>query len=149
VNFIEWRVTRAAESILDNENLTSDLTDEAAQVLVDWGVTQAKEIALSTIEYSDDEQADEAMYLPMKALRRMLRIVNKWSVKVQTLDKDFGTTALEQILEQAEVVYGAATTQLDETARAGILNRQDEFMRNPGAFIATLRSSIENPPKKL
>ena len=107
MNFMEQRVTRAAESILENENLTADLNDEAAQILLDWGVTRAKEIALNTVEYIDDEQAEEAMYRPMRALRRMLRTVNKWSAKVQERDQDHGITALKRILKQAETVYGA------------------------------------------
>ncbi len=149
MNFMEQRVTRAAESILENENLTADLNDEAAQILLDWGVTRAKEIALNTVEYIDDEQAEEAMYRPMRALRRMLRTVNKWSAKVQERDQDHGITALKRILKQAETVYGAEYVSMDPAAQADILSRQDEFVTNPVAFIANLRSAVENPPQKL
>ena len=149
MNFMDQRITRAAESILDNENLTADLNDEAAQMLLDWGLSRAKEIVYHTVEFIDDEQAEEAMYRPMRALRRMLRTNNKWSAKVQKHDQDHGVTALKRILDQAETVYGAAYSPLDENAQAEILNRQDEFVTNPVAFIARLRSAIENPPQKL
>ena len=34
---IRRRVERAAESILENERLTADLDDQAADFLLDWG----------------------------------------------------------------------------------------------------------------
>jgi len=38
---------------------------------------------------------------------------------------------------------------MDPAAQADILSRQDEFVTNPVAFIANLRSAVENPPQKL
>jgi len=42
---LEQRASRAAESILEDESLTSDLDDVAAKVLLDWGLACAKAIA--------------------------------------------------------------------------------------------------------
>ena len=38
MNAIQHRIQRAAESILENEALTEDLDDTAANVRIDWGV---------------------------------------------------------------------------------------------------------------
>lgn len=149
MNFMQQRIDRAAESILENENLTADLNDEAAQVVMDWGINCAREIAMRTVEFLDDEQAEDAMYKPMRALRRMLRTINKWSEKINSLDKEYGINALNNILEEANVVYGTTFRKPDEETIAGILNRQDELTKSPVAFLAHLRSAIENPPQKL
>jgi hypothetical protein len=45
---VSQRIERAAESILENERLTADLDDAAAQVLIDWGLACAELIAGST-----------------------------------------------------------------------------------------------------
>ena len=97
---IQTRLQRAVESILENEALTADLDDEAAQVLLDWGVKQAQAIASETIEM-DEAQAEEAIYHPMRALRKMLRYVNKWAVDPQE-------STLARIVEQAEIIYGSS-----------------------------------------
>ena len=105
---IQIRIRRAAESILENEALTADLDDQAAKVLLDWGVTQAQLIAAETIEM-DDTQAEEAMYRPMRALRKMLRTANKWAVDPQE-------TTLARILKQSEIVYSSIPDEEQQTA---------------------------------
>ena len=96
---IQQRIQRAAESILENEALTADLNDDAAKALLDWGVERAQAIASETIEM-DEAQAEEAMYRPMRALRKMLRVANKWVIDPQ--ERGPG-----RILKQAAMVYGA------------------------------------------
>ncbi len=93
------RIQRAAESILENETLTADLDDETARVLLDWGVERAQAIASETLEM-DETQAEESMYQPMRALRKMLRTVNQWVIDPQE-------GSLEKILGQATIVYGS------------------------------------------
>ena len=46
---IQQRIQRAAESILENEALSADLDDDAAKLLLDWGVKRAEQIAIQTI----------------------------------------------------------------------------------------------------
>jgi hypothetical protein len=147
MNAIIQRVNRAAQSILENENLTADLNDEAAQVLLDWGIAQAKAITMETVEIGDDEEAAEFVYPKMKALRRMLRTVNKWYAKVKSFDKDYGTSALERILEQAAVIYGEEFIPPTSEQQAEIINQQSNLQKFPAAFIAELQSLIENPPQ--
>ena len=108
MNNIQERIQRAAEIILENEALTADLDDAAAQVLLDWGVNRAQAIASETSEMSE-AQAEEAMYQPMRALRKMLRIVNKWALNPQE-------STLAGITEQAEIIYGSSPDEEQQTA---------------------------------
>ncbi len=149
MNSMEQRITRAAESILENENLTTDLNDEAAQVVIDWGIHCAREIALRTVECIDDEDAEKVMYRPMRALRRMIRYINKWSANINELDRDSGSSTLGKILDEAQAVYGKNFRPPSEQIIADLLNRQDQLKNRPVAFLAELRSAIENPPQKI
>lgn len=136
------RVNRAAESILENESLTTDLNDEAAKVLLDWGIARAKEIAFGTLEIIDEEQAEEAMYAQMRALRRILRISSQWTAKISTIDKEYGESALASIMEQASILYGQAYTPPNNASCKDLINRQNS---PPAAFIASLLNLIEKP----
>ena len=74
------RSRRAVESLLENESLTSSLDDAAAQVLLKWGTDCAKLIVSSTAGL-DAASAEDAMYPRMRALRRLMRRVNKWAAR--------------------------------------------------------------------
>ena len=132
---IQGRIQRAAESILDNEALTSELDDEAAKVLLDWGLGLARQIAGQTIEM-DEAQAEEAMYQPMRSLRKMLRGANRWA-------NGPGEKNLRRVLKEAPIVYGAGYRQPDE-------QRVDTFMGRvaPSApeRVMALRSFLEGKP---
>jgi hypothetical protein len=136
------RVNRAAESILENESLTADLDDEAAKVLLGWGVARAKEITYRTIEILDEMQAEEAVYLQMRALRRILRTVNKWVAKANANEIHYGESALNKIILEAGIMYGPSYKPPDENNRQDILNRQNILLHSPAVFIAYLLNSI-------
>ncbi len=71
------RVNQAVERILENERLTADLDDEVAEALVEWGVAWAEMIARSSAGL-DDLAAEEVTSPKERALRRLMRRVNKW-----------------------------------------------------------------------
>ena len=100
---IQQRIQRAVESILDNEALTAGLDDQAARVLLDWGVERTQKIVAQTVEM-DDAQAEQATYQPMRALRKMLRSANKWAIGP-------GEKNLIKVLDQAPIVYGSRYRQ--------------------------------------
>jgi hypothetical protein len=100
---IQQRIQRAVESILDNEALTADLDDQAARVLLDWGVGLTQQIVGQTLEM-DEAQAEQATYQPMRALRKMLRSANKWANAP-------GEKNLRKVLDQAPNVYGSRYRQ--------------------------------------
>ena len=106
---VERRAARAAESLLENERLTADLDDAAAQVLLDWGIALAKTIAQSTASM-DDAAAEEAMYPRMRALRQLLRAVNRGAVS----DVQSQVEWAAQIVEQAALVYGTGFVSPDK-----------------------------------
>ena len=97
------RIQLAAESILENEALTAALDDEAAKLILAWGLEQSQGIVSETIEM-DDAQAEEAIYHPMRALRKMLRIANQWTIEPQE-------NSLRKFLQQVEIVYGCIPSE--------------------------------------
>jgi len=102
---IKTRIDKAAESILENEKLTADLVDDAAQVLLDWGISCAKQIAQDTLGL-DDIKTEEAMYQPMRATRRLMRTVNKWASRHAILGVEGHAEMLAKIISQAGIIYG-------------------------------------------
>lgn len=133
---IQARMQRATESILENEALTADLDDEAAQVLLDWGVTLTQRIVSETLEL-DEAAAEEATYQPMRALRKMLRKINNWA-------GDPDHSGLEEILEQAAITYGAGYAPPGSEILAQFGNQVHITTQNPAENIRQLRTFIDN-----
>jgi CHAD domain-containing protein len=103
---LEQRIRMAAESILENEALREGLYEEqAATALLNWGISRAEEIARATADIEDDEEADEAMYPRMKALRRMLGAVKDIAVAEGWAFEDL-QNSLQSAFTQAQAVYG-------------------------------------------
>jgi hypothetical protein len=146
MDFLALRLKRAAESILENESLAADLKDEAATVLLDWGVACAKEITYGTAGILDETRAEEAMYPRMRALRRMLRAINNWAAKASLTNREYGAEILTEIIEHASGVYGEAYIPPSESSRKQLLYRQNSILYAPASFIARLRLMIENQP---
>ena len=136
MNSTPERLQRAAESILENEALTADLDDAAGQVLMDWGIDQAQRIVAPTLEM-DEAAVEEATYQPMRALRKMLRQVNKWAAMPDFL-------GLEKILEEAATTYGAGYVAPDAEARTQFIDQITSGVQNPAENIENLRRFIEN-----
>jgi hypothetical protein len=142
---ISARVKRVAESLLDNERLTSDLDDSAAKELLDWGLSIARQIAQGTADVDDDEQAEQAMYPRLRATRRMMRAVNLWIVNQREGDIEGRDQAFDNILEQASVIYGRPFEAIAEAPRAVSFGTQPESAGDPPQMIAQLRQLFERP----
>jgi hypothetical protein len=67
---LEQRVSRVAESILDNERLTADLDDSATKELLDWGLAAAKQIAQGTADVDDDASGQHLGHQRARGRRR-------------------------------------------------------------------------------
>jgi hypothetical protein len=141
---IDRRIRRVAESILDNERLTADLDDLAAQELLDWGLSIGRRIAQGTADVEDDEQAEQAMYPRLRATRRLMRAVNRWIASQREGDAEGQKEALENILEQASIIYGRPITALRDEQRVSF-GVQPEQASDPPQRIAHLRQLIERP----
>jgi hypothetical protein len=114
------RISRAAESILENESLTADLDDSAAEELLAWAVTCAERIAISTVGVGQ-AAAEEAMYPRMRATRRLMRAVNRWIPQRREMGHEGNQQALEKVIELAAVIYGGDFSPPNDARRNGFL----------------------------
>jgi len=141
---VSQRIERAAEGILENERLTADLDDAAAQVLLDWGLACAELIAGSTDGLSDSD-AEEVMSPRLRATRRLMRGVNEWVAGQADRSPEGGAELLAQIIEQAEVIYGDGFIPPDDDRREAFLARHSRRAENSAQSIEELRKLLENP----
>jgi len=141
---VSQRIERAAESILENERLTADLDDAAAQVLIDWGLACAELIAGSTDGLSDSE-AEEAIAPRLRATRRLMRRVNEWVAGRTDMSSEGGAELLAQIIEQTDIIYGDSFIPPDDDRRDAFLTRHSGLAENPAQSIEELRELLENP----
>jgi hypothetical protein len=139
------RIRRVAESLLENERLTSDLDDSAAQELLDWGLSVGRQIVQGTANVDDDEQAEEAMYPRLRATRSMMRAVNRWIASQRKGDIDGREKAFNDILEQASVIYGRPLEAMNEKQRAALASTPSKYADDPPQMIAHLRELLEHP----
>lgn len=139
---LDRRRQRAVESILDNESLTSNLDDDAARLLIDWGLSCAEQIVVSTVGMAAAE-AEDATYPRLRATRRLMRFVNRWIRQRLEMMPDESTALLGQIVQQAEVVYGHSfAPPKPERQRAFAMM---VFGDEPAEIIQNLREFIEHP----
>jgi hypothetical protein len=103
---LDKRVRMAAESILENEALRGGLENEqAAMFLLNWGIACAKSLMLETADIEDDEEADEAVYPRMKALRKMMVAVKELAGS-QAQDVSAWQHSIAEIFKNAQTFYG-------------------------------------------
>ena len=140
---IKQRISSAAESILENEQLTTGLDDQAAQVLIDWGIACARQIAQWTLGM-DDEQAENAMYQPMRATRRLMRRVTRWVTRYDILGEEEQFAVLQEIVSQAARIFGDSYQPPTEKQLQAFLQAAPERGADPAAMIAGLRQLVEN-----
>ncbi|MGD8807480.1 MAG: hypothetical protein PVH65_16620 [Chloroflexota bacterium] len=141
MNDIARRMQRAAERLLENESLTADLNDEAARLLLAWGVAWTHMIVESTAGL--DEGEARLLNRPrLKATRRMLRTVNRWAGSRGAMDAAADRVLLGKIYDRA---VAAATTSgaVDEQARQRFLARAAALQGEPAALVGALRRETE------
>ena len=98
---LEERARRAAESLLENSSLTADLFDPEAQVLLDWGMKLATNLARDTGGV-DDGQAEPILDAGLSDVRRVMRRVNRLVGHISEHDTQAVHKRLLSILETAE-----------------------------------------------
>ena len=136
------RVNRAVESLLENEALTADLDDAAAKVLLDWGGASVKAIGQGTADLKDAE-AEGVMEPRMRAVRQLMRGVNRWVANRQEMTAEDGAASLAEMVEQANVIYGKAFTPPDDNRRDAFLKQLSELSADPSQMVAALRELLE------
>jgi hypothetical protein len=137
--YILSRQRRAAESILENESIREGIDDSGASALINWGVECAKRIVGDTADLEDEDEAEEASYPRMRALRQMLDDI-KSLFRPELLPSESGTL-LEEIMEFASTVYGP-NAQLPQYINWNVFNTI--LASDTGEKINSLRAILEN-----
>jgi hypothetical protein len=140
---ISERESRVAESILENESLTSDLEDSAAEVLLDWGIACAKQVVRDNCSL-DDAAAEEAMAPRLRAVRQLMRAVNRWIADPNPSAENMALR-LTEIVGQAALIYGPSFTPPTQERRDAFAQQQIAAPGQPPERIAALRDLIERP----
>jgi len=146
---LRQRSQRVVESLTENEALTANLDDEAAQLLLDWGIAYGKEIVQSTAGLPEAE-AEEAMQARLQATRRLLRAVNQYfnqtnsaENEARTQSSDATLTLLQQAIEQAAIIFGPAFRKPDAQQLAAFMTQMQQTDSAPRTLIVTLGNFID------
>ena len=136
------RLSRAAESLLENEALTADLDTEAANALLAWGQDCVERIVHDTVGF-DDAEAEEAIAPRLKALRRLMRQVNSWVADQQAAGANLIQPPWPKMLEQATIIYGQGYRLPEAAQLETFLTQHTTLLNNPRQLIVNLRHHIE------
>jgi hypothetical protein len=136
------RMKVATESILENERLTADLDDAAARVLLDWGIACAESVARRTA-HLDDTEVEAAMSCQLRAIRRLMRTVNKWFGDRETADVTRDAALLDRVLEQATAIYGPRLVKPSFDRRKAFLRHSAGTDCTPACAVSKLRALVE------
>ena len=74
------RLTRATESLMEDESLTGDLPDSIALPLLAWGQTQVQTCVQATLDQEDERAlatVDPCIALTRRTLRRISRLLSQ------------------------------------------------------------------------
>lgn len=138
---LEKRIRMAAESILENESLREGLDDQGASALLDWGVSRAKLIAAETEDLVDEDEAEQAAYPRMRALRQVLSIAAR--LCSENLEGVEHSLLLEELTSLLPLVYGEGTVIPDTSQWQALLALETGGVADR---INTFRNLVENDP---
>jgi hypothetical protein len=141
MNDVDRRINRAAEAILTNERLTADLDDEPAQLLLNWGLAWAQMIAESTAGL-DKAAAKSIMKPRLKALRRLMRTVNRWAGARESMDAAADRVLLSKVYERALLAATASASPNGQTLE-WFVDEAGAFRGAPIELITDLRAATE------
>ncbi len=127
----------AIQALLENEALTSDINDIAANVLLDWGVSNLRQVFLELLNLPEYE-VEAASHPRQRANRKMMR----QAASLAANRGDDLASALTAIMAEAAVVYGAGyAPPTPEEQAAFIQNHADAAQE---IFLARLRDLARN-----
>lgn len=104
-----------AESILENEALTGDLDDMAAKPLLHWATACAQRIGDTALAI-DEAEFEAETYPRMRALRKMMKTINRWLADPKAVAPEDAAQRLDNIIAAAETVYGPQFRRPDPAA---------------------------------
>jgi hypothetical protein len=138
---IAQRTSRAVESLIENEALITNLDDRTANLLLQWGIDCAEHIVQDTEAMTDDE-AEAAMYGRMRALRRMLRQIDRWMPGRRGMGVDANVLFLSKMVDLAAIVYGQEVQPVQGAQNEAFLRAS--LGNDPDQAVQILRQLIEN-----
>jgi hypothetical protein len=119
----------ALQSVLENESLTADLDDDAAKVLLDWGMARVRLIHRLAVDATDIEGYISEQ---MRSTRKLMRAVNHWTAARAEKDDAGHADALGEILAHAGVT--ASLEQQTAFLAAHLADPPPEFITNLRKF---------------
>jgi hypothetical protein len=134
---------KLVESLLENEALSADLDDAAAQALLDWAIDCAERISRET-ESLGAIASEEAEYPRLRALRKLMRSVNSWISGREAVGAGGDEAFFIQIVSLAQVIYGEDFNIPSEEERQTFAALPSGPVLQPVEFVQRLRRVIEN-----
>lgn len=142
---VTQQVNLIVESLLENESLTSNLDDAAAQVLLDWGIASTERIVRGVVGLTNVE-AEQVMYQQLRATRGLMRYINRWVPTRHDMTPQKSLTKLEQITQQVAIIYPDHTLP-DEAQLTLFIEQSSAYTAEQ--TITELRRLVEEPPSRL
>lgn len=106
----------AIDALLENASLTDALEDDAANVLIRWGIANVRKIYQDVVP-TQPEDLEEAMAPRLKANRRLMRAVSTWGASRLEKSNTENKEAFEEVLTLAHEVYA------DENKGPGMMEK--------------------------
>jgi len=107
-------VTRFTDAILSNSALRDNLEDSDAQLLINWGLEQAKQTG-ATVQ--DEEDAENKL----RSLNRLIKYVGRYTARRYDKDAGWAQDIIDRLNEYSQGIGGRAPT---EEERAELLAHQ-------------------------
>ena len=104
---LEKRFNRVMGSMTGNEALAASLDEDAASELLSWGESVARRIVDQT-DGLDDDAAEEHMAPKLRALRLMMRAINRWVGEAKSLDEESRLALWKRVEDQVHMLFGDA-----------------------------------------
>jgi hypothetical protein len=114
---------RAAESILGDVDLRDELTDDEAQPLIDFGLSQVEALARRAAGLSSPQTLDESV----GNLRRLMKRINRFVAERRQGDPELTRKSLERIARISAELYGEAAPQPSPEALENFLKVESDL----------------------
>ncbi len=141
---INNRIQLAVESILENESLTADIDDDAANELIQWGTDCAEKIVKSSSVLKNIDDIDNMVNKRLKAVRKMMRQISLWIANRQFMDDGIIENILIKILEQVKIIYNKDINLPTKSQQKHFLKQSLQLSNDPVKMVLRLRMLIED-----
>jgi hypothetical protein len=99
------RLRRSAEVLTEDSSLRSNLTDEQAQQLLDWGMARVRESVTATISLSDTE-AYPILERRVAVVRRIMRLLSRLMTSPSSRSQSDTNEYLSRLLDGLQQLAG-------------------------------------------